>query len=75
MHCNGAINERIVLMCWQKMDSSINRIKMNNGKMWITSVVCVRFDHPKSRVLLRFGAHMRIPLNQCTRIFFVLVSK
>jgi hypothetical protein len=57
------------------MNSPINGIKVNNGEMWIASVVGVRFDHPKSCLVIRFIAHMRIPLNQCTRIFYVLVPK
>ena len=75
MHCNGALDKCRVLMCRQEMNSLIDRIKMNNGKMWVTSIICVRFDHPKSCVPIRFGAHMFIPMNQCTRIFSVLMPK
>jgi hypothetical protein len=75
MHGNCALDKCTVLMCRQEINSSIDRIKMNNGEMWITSIICVLFDHPKSRVLVRFKAHMRIPLNQCTRIFLVLMPK
>lgn len=77
MHRNasGALDKCVVLMYRQEMDGSIDRIEMNNSKTWITIIICVRFDHPESCVLIRFGAHMRIGLNQCTRIFFVLMLK
>ena len=75
MHCNGVLDKCRVLMCWQGMNSSIDGIKMNNGEMWITSIICVQFNHPKSCVPIRFEAHMWIPLNQCARIFFVFMPK
>lgn len=75
IHCNCALDKCIILMRRQKMNSPINGIKMDNGEMWVASIMGVRFDHPKSRVIIGFMAHMRIPLNQCTRIFYVLVPK
>ena len=73
MHCNCALDKCIILMCRQEMNGPINGIEMNNGEMWIASIVGVRFDHPKSCLVIRFGAHMRIPLNQCRGIFFIFV--
>ena len=73
MHCNGVLNRHVVLMCWQEMNSSIN--KMNNSEVGITVVIHVWFNHPKPCVFIRFRAHMWIPLNQCTGIFFVLMLK
>ena len=77
MHCNQVIDGISILVGRHQMNSLINTIKMNDHNVRLTSVsINIWLYQPVACVLIRFQAHKRKPLYECTIVvIFVLMLK
>ena len=63
VHGDSSTDEFCSAVCGYEMNSTEDRIKMNDSKMRITIIVSVGFYLPETSVLVRMGSNIGIPLN------------
>jgi hypothetical protein len=63
VHGDSSTDKFCSAVCGHEMNSSKNRIKMNNSEMGVTIIFNVGFYFPETSVLIRLGSDIQVPLN------------
>jgi len=56
VHGDSSTDELCSAVCGYEMNSTKNRIKVNNGKTGVTMIISVGFYLPETSVLIRAGS-------------------
>ena len=75
VHSQWTINESCSTVCRHEMCSPINGINMDNCKKTGTVALNVGLNHPHSSIFVTFVANERVPLDESTWVYGILVDK